>query len=151
MPLRNAQRNALIQLVFAHVSRRGVHRPLEFITIPDFLIQDCGRFSRIKTNLGHKAALLIGEMIMLWRSLRMKRNIAIIHRHPVIFVLSKSLSQSLNDLIGTIGVVCVRWPQRRPFHVGSEMFLMGNHHVDSPLCVIMLIHIHALGSRLSLR
>ncbi len=30
------------------------------------------------------------------------------------------------------------------------MFLMGNHHVDSPLRLIMTIHIHTLGSRLSL-
>ena len=30
------------------------------------------------------------------------------------------------------------------------MFLMRNHHVDSPLRVIMTIHIHALTSRISL-
>src|SRR5437879_125118 len=105
MPLRDAQGNALIQLVLAHASRGGVHRPLKFITILGLPIQDCCRFGRIKANLSQESALLIGEMIMLWRSLRMKRNIAIIHRHPDIFVLSKSLSQSLNDLIGTPDVV----------------------------------------------
>src|SRR5580765_449707 len=144
MPLRDAQRNALVQLVLAHGSRRGIHRSLEFIAIPGFLVQDCGRFSRIKANLGHKSALLIGEMIMFWRSLWMKRSIAVAHSHSVIFVLGKSLSQSLNDLIGTPGILCVRRPQRRPLHVGPEMFLMRNHHIDSPLPMIMTIHIHAL-------
>ena len=35
--------------------------------------------------------------------------------------------------------------------MGPAMFLMRNHHVDSPLRMIMTIHIHALVSRLSLR
>src|SRR5437016_5752315 len=117
MPLRDAQRNALIQLVLAHASRGGVHRPLELITILGLPIQECCRFGRIKANLSQESALLIGEMIMLWRSLWMERNISVVHGYPVIFVLSKGLSQSLNDLIGTTGVVCVRWPQQGPFHV----------------------------------
>jgi hypothetical protein len=81
----------------------------------------------------------------------MKRGILVAQGNSIILVLGKGLSQSLHDLIGTPGVVCIRRSQPRPFHVGPEMFLMGNHHVDSPLRVIMLIHIHALASRLSLR
>ena len=61
MPLRDDQRHALVQLVFAHALWRSVHRPLQLITIPSFLVQERGRFSRIKANLGQKSALLIGE------------------------------------------------------------------------------------------
>src|SRR5262249_17311051 len=80
----------------------------------------------------------------------MKRSIAVIHSDPIILVLGKGLPQSLHDLIGTPLVRCVFRPQHRPFHVGSEMFLMRNHHVDSPLPVVMTIHIHVLAARLSL-
>jgi hypothetical protein len=79
----------------------------------------------------------------------MKRNIAVVHGHPIISVLAKGLSKSLNNLIGTPGVARIRRSQLRPFHVGPEMLLMRNHHVDSPLPMIMTIHIHALGGRLS--
>src|SRR5713101_9853949 len=130
MPLRDAQRNALVQLVLAHASRRSVHRPLEFITIPGLSIQECGRFGRIKANLRQESALLIGEMIMLWRSLWMKRNIAVVHGHSIILVLGKGLSQSLNNLIGTLGVVRIRRSQQGPSHERPEMLLMGHHHVD---------------------
>ena len=75
----------------------------------------------------------------------MKRSIAVVHGHPVIFVLGKGLSQDLDDLIGTPNVVRIRRSQRRPFHVGPEMFLMGNHHVDHPLRVIMMTRRLSLG------
>ncbi|MDE3039345.1 MAG: hypothetical protein KGJ82_02065 [Nitrospirota bacterium] len=80
----------------------------------------------------------------------MKRSIAVVQSHSIILVLGKGLSQSLNDLIGTPGVVCIRRSQRRPFHVGPEMFLMGNHHVDRPFRMIMMIHVCALTGKLSL-
>ena len=80
----------------------------------------------------------------------MKWNISVIHGHPIIFLLGKGLSQSLHDLIGTPGVVRIRRLQPRPFHVGPEMLLMGNHHVDSPLGMIVTIRACALTGRLSL-
>ena len=87
---------------------------------------------------------------MLGLSVGVKRNISVIHGHPIIFVLGKGLSQSLHDLIGMPGVVCIRRTQPRPFHVRPEVFLMGNHHVDSPLRMIVMIHVFALTRRLSL-
>src|SRR5262245_44578951 len=107
MPLGNAQGNALVQLVLAHASRRGIHRPLEFIAIPNFSIQECSRFSRLETNLSQKSLLLVSEMIVSWLSFGMHRNITIVYRDPIVLVLGQGLPQGLDDVIGAPGIVCI--------------------------------------------
>jgi hypothetical protein len=42
--------------------------------------------------------------------LRMHGNITIVYRDPIVLVLGQGLPKSLDDVIGALGIVCVRGP-----------------------------------------
>ena len=110
MPLRNAQRNARVQLVFTRASWGCIHGPLELVAIFGFLIQQGRRFSRIKAKLRLEPVLPVDKMVMLRLALRMERRKPFVEGDPIILVSGKRPTERANDLIGTLEVIGTRLP-----------------------------------------
>src|SRR5580658_4289809 len=65
MPLRNAERNALVQFILAETLGRGVHHANQFVIVTMLLIEQRGRMLGIKTKARFHRVAVVSEVVHL--------------------------------------------------------------------------------------
>jgi hypothetical protein len=104
VPLRDTQRDTLIQLVCGEILGRGVHPADQAITVAAFLVRQGRRMVGIETQRGFEAIAVIGEVMLLLRKVRQKNLKTIGQRGFVVQVFPGHLAGSSDDCGGTLGV-----------------------------------------------
>src|ERR1700751_6416712 len=72
VPLRHAQRNALVELIFAETLGRGIHHSDQFVIVAMFLVEQRGGMFRIEVKCGFHAVAIISEVIHFLRDIGQK-------------------------------------------------------------------------------
>src|SRR5947209_19225993 len=87
MPLRNAERNPLIEFIPVGIFWRRVHDADQLVFIASFFVEKRGRMFRIEAHPRLESVPVIREVILLLRQIGWKDFIAVGDRGAVVFVL----------------------------------------------------------------
>src|ERR1700688_3878128 len=72
VPLRDAKRNAFVQLIFTETLGGSVHGANQFIVVAAFFVQQRGRVLGVETKSGFHRVSVVGEVIHLLRKFGME-------------------------------------------------------------------------------
>src|SRR5215468_163966 len=97
VPLGDAQRNTLIELILTKALRSRVHHPNQLVALALLLVQQRRRMLGIETKCRLESVAVVGEVILLLRKIGQKNLEAVVERRMVILILLGNSTGGLDD------------------------------------------------------
>src|SRR5215471_16175029 len=103
MPVRDAERDALVQLILRSVDAVGVHGADELVsTVSRFLVEQRGRLEGIEVRTRLESKLVLCKVVLGLRNIRKKNLVTVRQRLAVVLVRSHCLLCRGNDCVGLL-------------------------------------------------
>src|SRR3974390_1070868 len=87
MPLRDAERNALVEIIFGKTFRCGIHDADEGVTVTVFLVKQRRRMLRVEGEEGFAPVSVVREVVHVLRDVGQEDLKALVERDVIVLVL----------------------------------------------------------------